>query len=150
VIPGLEVAVGYLATWAWRRARHAAGRVEEKVDAAVDAKLEKLYDAVAAKLAGDPALGRLEAEAGQDTPTQPEVSGRTQARVQLALEEAAEDDPEFAGRLRELVSHVSAGDHGVAAGRDVNVQASHGGVAAVNIQGGVSIGYPPAPGTGQG
>ena len=151
VIPGIEVVVGYLATWVWRRARHAGGRIEEKVDAAVDAKLGKLYDTVAGKLAGDPALGRLESEAGQDSDVQPQVSERTRDRVRLALEDATEADPAFAAQLAELAAEVkkaagvSASDHGVAAGRDVNVQAESGSVAAVNLYGGVTIGTPPPP-----
>ena len=155
MIPGLEVAVGYLATWAWRRARHAAGRVEDRVDAAVDARLEKVYAAVAAKLSGDPSLGRLESEAAQDLDKPPVVSERTRDRVRLALEDATDTDAGFAGQLTELLAQVkaagvSASEHGVAAGRDVNVRAESGSVAAVNLHGSVNIGNPPVPGTGQG
>ncbi len=156
MIPGLEVAVGYLATWAWRRARHAAGRVEEKVDAAVDARMEQLYEAVAGKLAGDPALDRLSTEAARDVDAQPELTDRTRDRVRLALEDATETDPGFAGQLAQLLEQiraagsVSAAEHGVAAGRDVNVRAESGSVAAVNLHGSVRIGNPPQPGTTQG
>ncbi|HWB37323.1 MAG TPA: hypothetical protein VHA75_14995 [Rugosimonospora sp.] len=156
MVPGLEVAVGYLATWAWRRARRAAGRIEDRVDAAVDAKLEKLYDTVAGKLSGDPSLGKLATEAGQDTAEQPALSDRTRDRVRLSLEDAADGDPAFAAQLADLVaqvkqaSGVTASEHGVAAGRDVNVHAESGSVAAVNLHGSVTIGNPPRPGTDQG
>jgi len=156
VVPGLEIAVGYLARWAWRRARHAAGRVEERVDAAVDAKMEKLYDAVAAKLGGDPAMAKLATEAGADLDAEPQLSERTRTRVDLALEDAVESDPAFGEQLRALVEDVkqaagvSASDHGVAAGRDVNVHAESGSVAAVNLHGAVNVGTPPPPGGAKG
>ena len=66
-----------------------------------------------------------------------------------ALEDATEADPAFAAQLTELAAEVkkaagvSASDHGVAAGRDVNVHAESGSVAAVNLYGGVTIGTPP-------
>lgn len=154
MVPGLEIVVGYLASWVWRRARHAAGTVGDKVDAAADAKLEQLYQTVAGKLAGDPALGRLESEATQDLDAQPQVSDRTRDRVRLALEDATEADPGFAEQLTALLSQVkaagvSAAEHGVAAGRDVNVSAQSGSVAAVNLHGAVTVGNPPPPGTAQ-
>jgi len=63
-------------------------------------------------------------------------------------------DPAFAAQLAELAAEVkkaagvSASDHGVAAGRDVNVHAESGSVAAVSLYGGVTIGNPP-PGAGR-
>jgi hypothetical protein len=65
-----------------------------------------------------------------------------------------EEHPDLAGELRALVGQsraqqpagsVSAAGHGVAAGRDVNVGASGGGVAAVTIHGNVMPGNPTVP-----
>jgi hypothetical protein len=152
-VTGLEVVVGYLAHWAWRRARRLAGRVEARVDEVVDAKLEQLYETVAAKLGADPALSRLDTEVSANLDEQPPVSERTTQRVTLALEDATESDPAFAARLEELKAGLagtaSASGHGVAAGRDVNIHAEGGSVAAGTIHGSVNVGHPPVPGTGQ-
>jgi hypothetical protein len=152
-VPGLDVVIGYLAGWVWRRARRLAGRVESRVDEAVDARLEKVYDLVAGKLGADPALGRLESEASADLDSPAAVSDRTRQRVVLALEDALESDPAFANRLEELVSRlagsgaaVSASGHGVAAGGSVSIHAEGGSVAAGTVDGSVTLG-PRVPGT---
>lgn len=84
-----------------------------------------------------------------------------QARAELAatwrtrLADLLEEDPDVAAELQALVEQiqaqlpeasVSAVDHSVAAGRDVNVAASGGGVAAAVIHGDVSPGGPIIPG----
>jgi hypothetical protein len=70
-----------------------------------------------------------------------------------------DEDPDLAGDLRALVAEtaaavpggvVYAADHAVAAGRDVNISASEGGVAAGVIHGGVAPPGPPGPGPAQG
>jgi hypothetical protein len=70
-----------------------------------------------------------------------------------------DEDPGAEDDLRALVKEirgelpagaVSAGDHSVAAGGDVTVSASTGGVAGAVIHGGVSTGNPPRPDPGQG
>jgi len=70
-----------------------------------------------------------------------------------------DEDPDVEADLRALVQEiaaqlpagvVSAADHSVAAGRDVNISASGGGVAAGVIHGGVSAGNPLVPGPAQG
>ena len=70
-----------------------------------------------------------------------------------------DEDPGVEADLRALVEEiraqlpagaVSAADHSVAAGRDVNITASGGGVAAGVIHGDVSAGNPPSPGPGKG
>jgi hypothetical protein len=75
------------------------------------------------------------------------------------LADLLEEDPGVEADLRTLVREiqaqlpagtVSAADHAVAAGRDVNITASGGGVAAGVIHGDVSAGNPPVPGPGQG
>jgi hypothetical protein len=141
--------------WAVHKAKRVAGRVDAEVDHALDAGMDRLHDLVSRKLGEDPALMKPaeEAEAGQDKP-----SDRTRRRVQDALEEAAEQDPGFAEALDRAVKKlqalprqaggVSAGENGVAVGKDVNISAPHG-VAGWHIDT-VNIGNPPQPGTPQG
>ena len=84
-----------------------------------------------------------------------------QARVALAerwagrLADLLEEDPGIEADLRALVQEiqaqlpagmVSAADHAVAAGRDVNVTASGGGIAAGVIHGNVAPPNPTLPG----
>lgn len=145
---GLEIAVGYMAAWAWRKARRVAGRADAEIDTALDAGMDRLHDAVAAKLAGDRALTRLETEAGTDL-DQIGVRDQTRQWLLLALQDAVENDAVFAARLDEVVAEVSAlqeasgtgppagvvasGDRSIAAGGDISGIASAGD-SAVNIQ----------------
>jgi hypothetical protein len=84
-----------------------------------------------------------------------------QARAALAeqwatrLADLLEEDPAAEAELRSLVRNiqaalpagmVSAADHAVAAGRDMNITASGGGVAAGVIHGNVALPNPPRPG----
>lgn len=102
---GLEVAVAYAAAWAWRKARRVAGELDKDVNAVLDAALERVHAFVAQKLAGEPAFAQLEAQAAAHTQalTVPE---RTQQRVKLALEDAAESDEQFARQLTILIDAV--------------------------------------------
>lgn len=102
---GLEVVVGWLAVYAWRKARRVAGRADAEVDRAIDAGMDRLHDLVSSKLHGDPALARLEAEAGQDLDTVA-TGDRVRQRVQLALQDAVEDDAGFAVQLRDLIAQL--------------------------------------------
>ncbi|MDH6124839.1 hypothetical protein [Kitasatospora sp. GP82] len=152
---GLEIAVGYLFAWAVRKSKRVADRADAEVDRGLDAGMDKLHDLVSHKLGQDPALHKLteEAEAGQAQP-----SDRTRQRVQLALEDAAEQDPGFAEALERAVKHlqaqtptaggVSAGDGGQAVGGNVDISADHGAVAAWTITGNVTLGGPAQPGAG--
>jgi multidrug resistance efflux pump len=83
---------------------------------------------------------------------------RAQAETtwQTRLMDLLEEHPEMAPSLRALVEQaqvelsavdVAAAGQGVAAGRDVVVSASGGGVAAVTIHGNVAPGNPTGPGT---
>lgn len=132
---GIEVVVGMLITWAVRKARRVANGVDKEVDTVLDAGLDKLHTVVAGKLGGDTALEKLRIEAG-DTG---DVAKRTRERVQLALEDAADDDPQFASALDAAVEDVraaqpatttQAGDRGVAAAGDVTISADHGSIAS--------------------
>ena len=151
---GLEIVAGYLARWAWRRARKLAGRLGDTVDAKVDEKLEQLYDVVAERLGGDSSMKRLEKEATANLDAEPTaVSAGVADGVTYALSEAADEDPAFAARLRAAVDaakaamQVSAGDYGVAAGGNVHIHAEGGSIAAGTIHGSVNL-NPPPPGAG--
>ncbi|MFD8079038.1 hypothetical protein ACFV3E_41075 [Streptomyces sp. NPDC059718] len=74
------------------------------------------------------------------------------------LADLLEEDPDVEAELRALVDEiqvvlpagaVSAGDHAVAAGRDVNISASGGAIAAGVIHGNVAPPGPPGPGAVQ-
>jgi hypothetical protein len=134
---GLEVVVGLLVAWGVRKARRVGKRVDETVDEALDLGLDRLHDLVTGKLGADPALERLQLEAAQSG----EVGNRTQARVRMSLEEAVEEDPEFAQRLeaavqeaQKAVGQATADGHGVAVSGGVN--ASGSGIAIGGVTGG--------------
>ena len=140
---GLELVVGYLAAWAWRKVRRVVGRADAEVDQALDAGMDRLHELVAGKLGSDPALTRLETEARSDLDAV-SVRARTSERVRLALEDAVESDPAFATRLEELVARVReadqrsgggvwvavAGEGAIGVGRDISGIASTGDDAA--------------------
>jgi broad specificity phosphatase PhoE len=151
---GIELVIGYVAAWAWQKARRVAGRADAEVDQALDAGMDRLHELVAGKLAGDRALAQLETEAGSNLEVE-SVSPRTRERVRLALEEAVETDPDFGDRLAEVVAQlqkaegqpgVAAGEHGLAVGGDVDIHAEGGSVAGGVIHGNVNVGNPPPPG----
>lgn len=100
---GLELVAGYLAVWAMRKAGRVARRADAEVDQALDAALDRLHEAIEAKVGGEPALTQLEQEAsdGVDQP-------RTRERVRLAVEDAADHDPAFATAVEQLVGEVRA------------------------------------------
>jgi hypothetical protein len=113
---------------------------------------------------GDPKHERLAEQRLEETREQlttAEGAALEQARAVQAerwagrLADLLEEDPGAEADLRALVEEiramlpagvVSAGDHAVAAGRDVNVTASDGGIAAGVIHGNVAPPYPPRPG----
>lgn len=133
VVIGFEVAVGFLIAWVVSKVGRVGRRVDSEVDQVMDAGLDRLHDLVAVKLGGDPALEKLQSEAGE----RGEVGPRTQARVRMALEEAVEQDPAFAAEFEAALAQAQAaqrGDGGVSAGeRGVavadGVRADNGGVA---------------------
>ncbi len=152
---GAELAVGYVFAWLARkggRAAHRAdGQVDEAVDAAVDRFGGKLHELVAGKLREEPSLVRLGEEADQGTGPSP----RTQTRVALAIEDAAEHDADFGAAVEELVRRIQAARReaaspggGTVAGRDVNVKADRGSLAAgsLTVQGDLHFGNPSVPG----
>lgn len=113
---------------------------------------------------GDPKRGKLAAQRLDETRQQ--LTGAAgaaseQARAALAerwagrLADVLEENPGVEADLRALVQEiqaalpagmVSAADHAVAAGRDVKIIATGGGVAAGVIHGNVAPPNPPGPG----
>jgi hypothetical protein len=136
---GLDVVVGFLVAWVVRKARRVAGRVDAEIDQALDASLDRLHEVVVGKLGGDPSVEKLQAEVEKSGTASP----RTQDRVRLALEDAVEEDSDFAAALEAALSRVQtalgaggarAGHQGVAISGDV--RADHGGVAFGGVTGG--------------
>jgi hypothetical protein len=135
-VTGLELVVGWLAAYAWGKARLVAGRADAEVNRTLGAGMDRLHDLISTKLGADPALARLEAEAGRDVATVTEVvvNDRTRQRVQLSLDEATESDPGFAADLAALIAELRQTGHQAAA---ASVTASHTGQATA--LGGVAI-----------
>jgi len=148
---GIEVVVGYLIAWAVRKSRRVGARLDKETDTVLDAGLDRLHSVVIEKLGNDPALHKLETEA-QDTG---EVAERTRQRVQLSIEEAAENDLSFSAALQQMVANlataslapttvVAGGERSVAIAGGVEIQAESGSVAAVQMRD-VSLGAQPDP-----
>jgi len=96
------LAVGALVRYAVSKASGVASRAGRDVDAAVDDRLDRLYDAVRERLVGDSRAERTLT----DLKTQPD-DARRQGRLELALEEVIEKDPEFATRLATMLDDLS-------------------------------------------
>jgi hypothetical protein len=113
---------------------------------------------------GDPDKTKAAERRLEDTHDQlTNAAGADLERVQAALEgqwttrltDLLEDDPGVEAELRAVVEEiraqlpagtVAASDHGLAAGRDVNISASGGGMAAGVIHGNVAPPGPTRPG----
>jgi len=100
---GIELLVGYLAAWGIRKARRVGKKLDETVDDVTDLALNHLHDVVIAKVGGDSSLQKLDAEAAEKGV----VSERTGQRVLLAVEDAAEDDPEFGAQLEAALAELT-------------------------------------------
>lgn len=100
---GLELVAGYLAAYAIRKARRAGKRVDAEVDYALDTALDRLHALVREKLGDDPAVRKLQLEAEDGAATQ-----RTAQRVTLAVEDAADDDTEFAHCIHEALRELAS------------------------------------------
>ncbi|WP_152603626.1 hypothetical protein [Amycolatopsis rifamycinica] len=117
MVSGIELIAGFLIAWAARKARRAGVIVDEIVDDAIDESLERLHELVKTKLQGDPALQRLEQQAAQG-----DVSMRTQQRLTLAIEEAADADETFAAQIESIIQRLSSSETSSA---DGNVHVSN-------------------------
>jgi len=138
-----QTIVAAAATDAWGLCKRGFARLLGRGDPAKEQATEQKLEATREQLAGSDSEQVKAAEA---------VAWKTR------LEALLEDDPGAEAQLRALVEEVraqlpaqavTASDHSVAAGRDVNVTSSGGGVAAGVIHGDVSAGNPPVPGPGQ-
>lgn len=119
---GLELVAGYLVAWGVRKLRRVGKRLDEEADGAIDAGLDRLHEVIAEKLGGDPALGRLEAEVSQGL----EPGERTLRRVRDAVEEAAEDDPEFGARIEALLTRLEEARGGAPSVAGVDLRGAKG------------------------
>ncbi|MFC1442861.1 hypothetical protein ABUW04_31890 [Streptacidiphilus sp. N1-10] len=151
----IEVAVGCLVAWTWRKARKVGGRADEEVDFALEAAADRVHAVIARKLNGNSELERLseEAEAGQEEP-----SVVTVRRVNEAVTAAVHSDPSFAEELEQAIARLdeakqqagsaAAGAYGLAVAGNSTVSAGDNSFAAgvANIQGGVHFGSPSKPG----
>ncbi|MET9412134.1 hypothetical protein ABZX90_41425 [Streptomyces sp. NPDC002935] len=131
-------------TDAWNGFRQAVARWFGRGNAQREqAELERLDQTATALQTTDPAqaeLARISQEASW------------QARIEAMLESLDEGErDQAADQLRGLLAkhvpeiRVTAGPGGVAAGRNVNVRAEKGSIAAWDIHGGAHIGPPPTP-----
>jgi hypothetical protein len=138
-----QTVVAAAATDGWGKAKAGLARLLGRGDDRRMQVLERRLEETRAELAG---LSGAVLEARR----------AAQAAVwQARLGDVLEDHPDLEAELRELVTQIRAGlptgavtssGHGVAAGRDVNIEASGGGVAAGTIHGDVSPGNPTVPG----
>lgn len=131
--------VAAAATDAWEAARRKfarlLGRGDPDKEKAAERRLEQTHD-------------QLTNAAGEDLER---VRVALEAQWVTRLADLLEDDPGVEAELRAVVEEirsqlptgtVAAADHAVAAGRDMNISASEGGVAAGVIHGDVA---PPGP-----
>jgi hypothetical protein len=140
-VTGLEVmAVGYLLAWARRKAGRVGAAVDVEADRVLDASLAKLHQVVSDHLGPDSGLARM------DTADPEAVSDRVRQRVELDVADAVADDTGFAAELERSVVAVQLAERaagvsldvgsnsGVVVGRDASVQATGGGVAALQMR----------------
>jgi hypothetical protein len=119
---GLELVAGYLVVWGVRKLRRVGTRLDEETDEVIDAGLDRLHDAISAKLGADPALGKLEDEVSQGL----EPSDRTLRRIQDAVEEAAEGDPEFGASIEALIARLEEARDGAPSVAGIDLRGAKG------------------------
>ena|SRR5689334_23110589 len=119
---GLELVAGYLVAWGVRKLKRAGKRLDEETDEVIDAGLDRLHDAIAGKLGADPALVKLEADVSRGL----EPGDRTRRRVQDAVEEAAEDDPDFAAVLEALLARLEEARDGAPSLAGIDLRGAKG------------------------
>jgi hypothetical protein len=121
------VAVAALVRYVAGKAAGMAGRAGRDIDAAIDDRLDRLYETVRESLSGD-RRGQRTLHDLEGHPT----DIRRQGRLELALEGAIEADSEFGGRLAAMLEDLSqrpppgglaVRDAGPVAGGDVVISA---------------------------
>ena len=128
-------------TDAWETARHRFARLfgRGKPDPATERRLEATRSQLVAVAPAE--LEQVRAD----------LAGRWAVRLSDLLAEDPGAEAELRAVVEEVLAQlptrvVSAGDHSVAAGRDMTVSASQGGIAAVVIHGNVAPPDPTGPG----
>jgi hypothetical protein len=138
-----QTVVAASATDAWGKAKAGFARLLGRGDPARTQAAAARLEVMRGELAGVPAAGLEAARAEQVV------------WWQARLEDLLKEHPGLAADLRVLVDQVRAGlpgsavtasEHAVTAGRDVNIEASDGGVAAGVIHGNVAAPGPTRPG----
>jgi hypothetical protein len=115
---GLELVAGYLVAWGAR----VGTRLDEQADDVFDIGLNSLHDAIAAKLSGDPMLGKLEEEVSLGR----KPSAPTLRRVRDAVEEASEDDPDFAATIEALLAELQEARNGASSIAGIDLRKAKG------------------------
>jgi hypothetical protein len=138
-VPVVEASViaGVVIGWAVRKARRAAGRLDETVDAAIDAGAGRLHEVVLARL-GDPVREELAEEAASESG---QVSELTRQQIEVAVAATARRDADFARAVSELLAQVRQAQPAVG----VQVWAGPGstvftGDATATARGGIAVG----------
>lgn len=119
---GLELVAGYLVVWGVRKLKRVGKRLDEETDEVIDAGLDRLHDTIAEKLGTDPALVKLDAEVSQGL----EPSERTLRRVQDSVEDAAEEDPDFAALLGDLLAKLEDARNGAPSVAGIDLRGAQG------------------------
>jgi hypothetical protein len=119
---GLELVAGYLVAWAVRKAKRAGQRLDKETDEVMDAGLDRLHEVIAAKLGTDPAIEKLEIEAIESR----QPSDRTIRRVNDAIEEAAEDDSQFAALLKAVLAELDQARNGASSVAGIDLRNAQG------------------------
>ncbi|HUN35195.1 MAG TPA: hypothetical protein VMU95_24600 [Trebonia sp.] len=108
---GIEVLAAAVVAYLLRKAARIGRRADQEVDRALDEGMDRLQQAVTARLGTDPALARLEDQAKAG-----EVTERTRRRAEDAIAEAAEEDQRFAGQIQALVEAIAQRETAIGAG----------------------------------
>jgi hypothetical protein len=143
------VVAGYVIAWAVRKARRVGGRLDTEADGVIDARLDRLHEVVATRLAGHPVLAELVEEA-EEAGNGAEVSDLTRQQLELALAAAARKDDTFGQTVTELVarlqeaeraagSPVIAGPGSAVFTGSVGAKAESGGIAVGQVAGDVHV-----------
>ncbi|GAA4240856.1 hypothetical protein GCM10022254_67250 [Actinomadura meridiana] len=105
---GIELAAGAAVGYLVRKLRRVGNQANAEVDRALEAGMDAIHDLVTVRLGPDPALATLT----EQVPTGL-VNDRTLRRVTDAVTDAAEADPAFAERLKQLVDDLQKHEGGV-------------------------------------
>ena len=106
---GIELAVGYVCAYLVRKARRAGGRVDEDVDQALDAGLDRLHALVQERLGESPGLQEAEQLSALAGATADDVTGKAE-KLKEEMTALSRRDSTFAAELQKAVNGVSITD----------------------------------------